>query len=750
MDRIGERTETLNEKLGKLALIAGAGFAAATAEIGVAVHAYATQEDATNRLSQAFITQGIYSKQLVEDYRAQADAIQNKTGVDNEAIVAGQTLLQGFLGQTKITKELTQAVVDFATAQKIDLHSAFEIVGKSVSSPLNELSRYGIQINTASTSQQKLAEITKKMSTLFGGQAEAAAQGVNSYKVLSAAFVDLQKAIGEKFAPVVTVAIRGMTALIQSASEHKEVVNFAAAILAATAAVTGATLAFAAAGKAMIAYRAIMGAAAVATNATRIAVTGLVGATGLGLLIIAATEVYLHWNKIWPVMQKVFHDFASGVTSIGGGLGKILSGIFHLNSGEMKEGLSEITAAFKKEYDDLAKTASDGNNRVIASDKDALSQRAALQKAAADKAAADRAAREQRSIAAQRAANAVLIAEANRESKATIALKKQEADTLTKIENEKFAKIRPQLLQHLHELQMLEANQNKIDTKQRQKFEKEILKNNLQFQQMTKQQKQIFLVQHQADLQAQLDTEETAYQKAALDRANLQIQSDNQYLQDQIKFGTAYAAINKAMHSEIYQGAKQAFSNLAELQQSSNATLKAIGKVAAIANIVIHTAESAMNIYAGFSTIPIIGPTLGLAAAAAAVAFGAEQVSKVQGANQGGVVDGVGPDKDSVLGFLTPGELVVPRKNFDETINAVANQRAGISNAGGSAANGAAAAVLVEIRDQLKAINSKFSAPTIIQGDVMADKVFVDALVRKITDAVRFRNANLVATRVAA
>jgi hypothetical protein len=84
-----------------------------------------------------------------------------------------------------------------------------------------------------------------------------------------------------------------------------------------------------------------------------------------------------------------------------------------------------------------------------------------------------------------------------------------------------------------------------------------------------------------------------------------------------------------------------------------------------------------MEIYAGFSTIPIVGPVLGVAGAAAAVAFGSEQLAKVNSANLGGIIPGAGPNQDSVLSYLTPGEFVVPRQNYNEVVDAVADKRAG-------------------------------------------------------------------------
>lgn len=150
-----------------------------------------------------------------------------------------------------------------------------------------------------------------------------------------------------------------------------------------------------------------------------------------------------------------------------------------------------------------------------------------------------------------------------------------------------------------------------------------------------------------------------------------------QFLKDEEKFGKAYAMINQAMHSAVYQGTKSATSELAVLQNSSNNTLKSIGKAAAISQIGIKTAESAMNIFNGFSTIPIVGIALGIAGAAAAVAYGATQIAAVNKANTGGMIGGnmLSPNKDSVLSFLTPGEFVTPRQNYNETVEAVADRR---------------------------------------------------------------------------
>ena len=126
--------------------------------------------------------------------------------------------------------------------------------------------------------------------------------------------------------------------------------------------------------------------------------------------------------------------------------------------------------------------------------------------------------------------------------------------------------------------------------------------------------------------------------------------------------------------SEEFQNAQAAAAALIQLSRSENEGLKAIGKAAALVQIGISTHKGAIAAYAALAGIPIVGPALGVAAAAALTAFGLERAAKVQGAQNGGVVAGTGFG-DRVPFLLEPGELITPKQNFNEVINAVANQR---------------------------------------------------------------------------
>lgn len=305
-------------------------------------------------------------------------------------------------------------------------------------------------------------------------------------------------------------------------------------------------------------------------------------------------------------------------------------------------------------------------------------------KAAADKAAAEEKQRDDMRLAAVRDHHQSLIDEQNFHDAEIVKLEKQQGDVEAQLAQTKFATEKEDLKRKLTEIKELLANANQQENEETAIYREEILAKDKYYNSLSLEEKRKFAQTSQATLMASVDTEAKARQKAALVEAQERIKNHNQFLQDQIKFGAAYATINSAMHSTIYEGSKTAFSNLAQLTQSSNATLKGIGKVAAIANIIIKTAESAMAIFAGFSTIPIVGVALGTAGAAAAVAFGAEQVQQVTSAAQGGLMSGGIPGIDSIPTLTMPGELVVPTKNFDEVIDSVAASRSGNNGGSGS------------------------------------------------------------------
>lgn len=189
-----------------------AGLYASVVAYGVAaVKAYAEQEAATNKLNQSLIQQGIYSKDLSKQYQDLATSLSLKTGVGDEEIIAAQAVMQSHLGETKISKELMQATLDLAAAKGMDLTSAAEMVAKSVGTSTNALKKQGIELTEGGSKAERMAAVTEKLNRKFGGQAEAATQGLGSLKLLTNATGELMEMVGGMLQPVVVRVSQAIT-----------------------------------------------------------------------------------------------------------------------------------------------------------------------------------------------------------------------------------------------------------------------------------------------------------------------------------------------------------------------------------------------------------------------------------------------------------------------------------------------------------------------------------------------------------
>lgn len=709
LEKIEKQTEDLSGQLGTLAQVATVAFAALVAEATLAIRAFAESEKASNDLSLALANNGLASKKLADNYKNQAKELQKLTGVDDDAIVSGQALLQNMIGQTQISKEMSAAAVDLG-AKLGDTSQGFEVLGQAINGRTKGLKSLGIEIDENLTREQRTIQILQKVTQAYGGTAEAANKGLGSIKGLQTAFGNFQEGIGERLAPAVTMIYGKLTQFFNLLSENKAVMDLVVSIGVAAATVTGLIAAFAAGTLAFLKFQAVIQALGVTARISTIAVKGLVGATGIGLLIIVLTELALNWDKIWPKMRAAFTAFVNNISALGSGLGKLLMGVFTFSPDKFKKGLAEIKEAFAKGIKDFQDEDAKNKKKLEDAEKAHQGKMTAEQKAAAAKRKADQQAEDDRKMAQNQARINLTLAQEANASTQLIELRKQEYDLRSQLVNAKNEEERAALQTQIDEISRMEMEATQQEQIRRETFKAEVLAGNAEYNALTLEEQQLFLDQHQSQLLTQIETEKSIRQQLALDRAQLQIQSNNQYLKEQIKFGTAYAMINKIMHSEVYQGSKQAFGELAQLQTSSNSTLKGIGKAAAIANIIMKTSESAMNIYAGFSTIPIVGPVLGIAGAAAAVAFGAEQIGKVTSAAQGGLMTGGIPGVDSIPTLTMPGELVVPTRNYEEVVSAVADQRAAAGRGGsfsGSVEGGMSLTVNYESDEAEKLITVK-------------------------------------------
>ena len=97
---------------------------------------------------------------------------------------------------------------------------------------------------------------------------------------------------------------------------------------------------------------------------------------------------------------------------------------------------------------------------------------------------------------------------------------------------------------------------------------------------------------------------------------------------------------NRKLWMSGWQGKMQVASKfmgqMSSMMDSNSRKQFEIGKAAAIAQVAIDTPKAAMSAYSAMSGIPLIGPALGIAAAAAAISSGASQIQNIKSQTMGG------------------------------------------------------------------------------------------------------------------
>jgi hypothetical protein len=107
----------------------------------------------------------------------QAQDLQKVTTFGDEQTIEAQARLLPLLnGNADAVQQLIPLIQDLSVFTGMDLASAADLVGKSVGSSTNALSRYGIQIEGAVGSSERLESAIASLNSRAGGQAAAAAQ----------------------------------------------------------------------------------------------------------------------------------------------------------------------------------------------------------------------------------------------------------------------------------------------------------------------------------------------------------------------------------------------------------------------------------------------------------------------------------------------------------------------------------------------------------------------------------------------
>ena len=172
-------------------LLVSFGFSLIAGSAGKALRMFGEQEKVILKLNNAL---GFNSKLL----QNQASALQNITGVGDEVIIGSQAILASFVRNEKAVSQLTVASLDLSAALGIDLNSAANLIGKTIGSATNSLSRYGISVTGSANSTERIESLLKNVNVLFGDTAKAAGSSASgALDKLGASLGDFVEKLGE-------------------------------------------------------------------------------------------------------------------------------------------------------------------------------------------------------------------------------------------------------------------------------------------------------------------------------------------------------------------------------------------------------------------------------------------------------------------------------------------------------------------------------------------------------------------------
>lgn len=151
----------------------------------------AEQETAINKLNAALRSTGSYTPEASKQLQRFAKDMQAVTTVGDEVTLSVLGTLQTLTKlDTEGLQKAAQATIGLSKVLGIELKAAALIVGKSIGSSTNALIRYGVQLDTQASQQDKVNQLMKTTASMF----EIAKAETDTY---AGAVIQLRNAYGD-------------------------------------------------------------------------------------------------------------------------------------------------------------------------------------------------------------------------------------------------------------------------------------------------------------------------------------------------------------------------------------------------------------------------------------------------------------------------------------------------------------------------------------------------------------------------
>lgn len=174
IDKTGKSTKSTTGILSKFSaglVAAGVGIAVFTRGLKAAFAAAAVQEKAIAALNAQLIGLGDAAAGVSQRLQEQASALQNLSLAGDEEIISAQAQIAIFTKEEDEIKALTAAAIDLSAALGISLDSAAQLLGKTIGSTTNALSRYGVAVEGAVGSTERFNSLVEGLAKFSGAAA---------------------------------------------------------------------------------------------------------------------------------------------------------------------------------------------------------------------------------------------------------------------------------------------------------------------------------------------------------------------------------------------------------------------------------------------------------------------------------------------------------------------------------------------------------------------------------------------------
>ena len=183
------------------------------------VQASNVQEAAVTDLNAALRNTGINADVVSPKLQAYASQLQNVTIYGDEAILSGTAMAQN-IGKfaAEDLPAVQKAAIGLAAAYKMDLNTAFQLIGRAAKGQTGTLSRYGIVLDTTKSKEEQFSELLEKGAENFSIAKEQASDGAGALQQYANIVGDLKETLGDLIKTALVPVVKFLSQGIKAAS----------------------------------------------------------------------------------------------------------------------------------------------------------------------------------------------------------------------------------------------------------------------------------------------------------------------------------------------------------------------------------------------------------------------------------------------------------------------------------------------------------------------------------------------------